>query len=486
MSIYFSTNVPELRSILQFNRLSLQIARSTAKLETGQRILRAADDPSGLIAREPMRADMKAIQSAQRNTSTAQSILNSADAGMASIVRTIEGDMDDDSGMNLIGIVNDSRIDSEMKKSMISDILNVINGIASSTTYGGKQIINGGLSYSTSGVDWNATPNLQIYKATSPTTVEIQNTQTAQRGKLYIDNTGFDNADESTRAKVGDTITVGLQNRTQVSYTLQDGDVDDGTIVGATVAARMGDVLKGSGVTASADADGNLVFQTEKLGSEQHLTVNSNALISGTTKNQAGKVATDTTGRDAKFNVNGREVSAKNLNLSVSTSELGFTTGITESFATTDGARQTFKITGGGATFQLGENVVSDMQLKMGIPSVNSAFVGGKDGMLNDLLDLDYDNADDVGRANNIVNQAISSITQNRARIGVIQNSVLESNSIALDDRLLQVTEAEALISNTDTALESSKLSRLELLAQSAMNAILYNRSFAQFAASLF
>ncbi|MCL2745171.1 MAG: flagellin, partial [Planctomycetaceae bacterium] len=62
MQIYFNIGAPELRSIIQFNRISLQLADSMRKLSTGQRINAAKDDPAGLIIREPGRAEIKGIQ----------------------------------------------------------------------------------------------------------------------------------------------------------------------------------------------------------------------------------------------------------------------------------------------------------------------------------------------------------------------------------------------------------------------------------------
>ncbi|MDR1964693.1 MAG: flagellin, partial [Planctomycetaceae bacterium] len=75
MTIYFSTNIPEMRSVLSYNRISNEIANSTRRLETGLRINTAQDDPAGLIIREAMRADIKGIQAAQKNVSQANSIL---------------------------------------------------------------------------------------------------------------------------------------------------------------------------------------------------------------------------------------------------------------------------------------------------------------------------------------------------------------------------------------------------------------------------
>ena len=66
-----------------------------------------------------------------------------------------------------------------------------------------------------------------------------------------------------------------------------------------------------------------------------------------------------------------------------------------------------------------------------------------------------------------------------------LQKYVLDSNAKRLDSQLESVSEAEALISNADMALESSRLNRAEILAQAAMNSILYSRSYERFVANL-
>jgi flagellin-like hook-associated protein FlgL len=80
-----------------------------------------------------------------------------------------------------------------------------------------------------------------------------------------------------------------------------------------------------------------------------------------------------------------------------------------------------------------------------------------------------------------IVNEAVNMVARQRGIIGTVQKNVLNSNAQNLDIQLERISEAEGLISNVDMALESSRLNRAELLAQSAMSAILYSRNFRQF-----
>ena len=96
-------------------------------------------------------------------------------------------------------------------------------------------------------------------------------------------------------------------------------------------------------------------------------------------------------------------------------------------------------------------------------------------------------NSSDAGRrlADRIVNQAIENVAVQRGRLGAIQKGSLEPNIIALQDSLTAMTEANALISNADFAVESSNLTRFQLLVQSGMQTLGIANQMPQYAAQL-
>jgi len=146
MYLSINTNIPEIRSILFFNRISTNIAEIVRRLETGERIVSAKDDPSGLIARESMRADITGIKAAQKTTSAANEFLATAESGLATLSRLLIGDIHtDDNG--LIGLIYDTTLPADMRKQQIEDILSMIDGTARSTNYNGKRMLDGSMSH---------------------------------------------------------------------------------------------------------------------------------------------------------------------------------------------------------------------------------------------------------------------------------------------------------------------------------------------------
>jgi flagellin len=132
-----------------------------------------------------------------------------------------------------------------------------------------------------------------------------------------------------------------------------------------------------------------------------------------------------------------------------------------------------------GALFQLGKDVQDSMQYRMAMPNMTLTNLGGESGKLYELRTIDLDTDAGKAQAYAIVNEAVNMVARQRGIIGAVQKHVLESNSTNLDVQLEKVSEAEGLISNVDMALESARLNRSELLAQSAMRSILYSRNFA-------
>ncbi|GHT34401.1 B-type flagellin [Planctomycetales bacterium] len=478
MPIYFNPNAAELRSIIQFNRISLQLADSMRKLETGQRINAAKDDPSGLIIREPMRAEIKGIQAAQNNVKGASAVLDIADTGLSAITDIIRGEMEDDSGMSLLGIVMSTDMTSAEKKYAIADRLTLIDGVAGSAMYGNKRILNGSMAYFVNGVDSAKLNNVQVNSAGSGVQVNIKTSQAAAKGLLIVDNTAFFNV-PGGRPVVGDTITVERQNGVSVQYTLKIGDVDDGKLT-ATAANRINTDLQNTGMAASFQ-NGNLVLETLNYGPDETITVTSgSSVIQNAVKNSAGSKATASTGSNAVMNVLGQGITANGNKLSYYGSNIQFSADITDAMRLTKGASTSFKVSG-GASFNLGNNVGQNV-INIGIKSADSSSLGGSSGTLRDLLSLDFDNAADAARAVNIVNETLGGLANERAKIGWTQNNVSRISD-SLNRKLIDVTEAEAAISETDVTMESSQAARLELLAQSAMNAILFHRSFASYIA---
>ena len=132
-----------------------------------------------------------------------------------------------------------------------------------------------------------------------------------------------------------------------------------------------------------------------------------------------------------------------------------------------------FNITGGGALFQLGADVVSSQQARLGIQSVDTSSLGGSSGLLYTLGSGGTAAlATNPGQASSIVTQAISQVADLRGRLGAFQSTTLESNVTALNNTLQNLTSAQSSIQDTDFAAESANLTRAQVLVQSGVSVL--------------
>jgi len=173
---------------------------------------------------------------------------------------------------------------------------------------------------------------------------------------------------------------------------------------------------------------------------------------------------TRATGTDVVATVNGATASGRGNTLSVHTATLDLALTVTDgSTASID-----FNVTGGGAVFQLGPNVVTNQQARIGIGSVNTGTIGGTDGRLYELRSgYGKDLETDPNGATLIVDEAINKITSLRGRLGAFQRTTIDTNVANLKDSVTNLTQAESQIRDADFAAETAALTRAQVLVQS-------------------
>lgn len=174
-------------------------------------------------------------------------------------------------------------------------------------------------------------------------------------------------------------------------------------------------------------------------------------------------------GTDVQATVNGTVATGRGNNIKLNTSTLNV------SFTVADGSSTAvnFNITGGGAQFQIGPDVVSNQQARLGIGSLNTAKIGGVSGKLFELSSSGTKSLTrDVSGASKVVNEAISKVTTLRGRLGAFQRTALESNVNSLNDTLTNLNEAQSSIRDADFAKESANLTRAQILVQSGTSVL--------------
>jgi len=221
-------------------------------------------------------------------------------------------------------------------------------------------------------------------------------------------------------------------------------------------------VSDGTGVQASNNA-GTLDLKSTSYGSNAFVDVEVLSEGAGGTFGSSLS-ATRANGTDIQATVNGATASGNGNTLAVHTSTLDLSLTVNNGSTTA----VSFNITGGGAVFQLGPNVVTNQQARLGIGSVNTGRLGGTDGRLYELRSgYGKDLATNPNGATLVVDEAINKVTSLRGRLGAFQRTTIETNINALKDTVTNLTQAESQIRDADFAAETANLTRAQVLTQS-------------------
>ncbi|MFO1064558.1 MAG: flagellin [Pirellulales bacterium] len=304
--------------------------------------------------------------------------------------------------------------------------------------------------------------------------------------KSAIDATGFTasytKADGTAETNFGDQyLNLGNQTITDASTGSTGGQLLKDALVfelngkegsdvfnfqaGATakqIAAAVNLVKDATGVSAS-NASSAITFSSTGYGSEAKVNVNIlSEGSSGTAKTALS--ATRATGTDIVATVNGVKASGSGNALSINTATLDLSLTVADGSSTSF----SFNITGGGALFQLGGDVVSNQQARLGIGSLSTGQLGGASGRLYELGSGQAKSlTSDATAAAKVVDEVINKVTTLRGRLGAFQRTTLDSNTASLTDTLSNLTEAQSTIRDADFAKESASLTRAQILVQS-------------------
>lgn len=237
---------------------------------------------------------------------------------------------------------------------------------------------------------------------------------------------------------------------------------------GDQMAAAINLVSDSTGVTASYNEADGLAFTSSAYGSDSLVNIEVISEAEGGTF--TGNLdATRQNGSDIQASINGVQASAKANTFSINTASLDLSLTV-EDGSSTD---FDFSITGGGAKFQLGPDVTSNQQARLGIGSVSTGQLGGTSGRLYELGSGQAKSlSNDASGAAKVVDEVINKVTSLRGRLGAFQATTLESNLVSLNDTVANLQEAESSIRDADFAAESAKLTRSQILVQSGTNVL--------------
>ncbi len=446
------TNVASLVAQNSLNAANTQLQTSLTRLSTGLKINSGADDPAGLIAANDLKDQQAGINQAISNANRANNVIGTAAGGLtevSSLLTELQSLIS--STANSGGLSSDEIAANQLQ---VDSILQTINRVAGSTQFSGKQLLDGSYGYTTSSAGTSAFSQLQVNSAlladntTKAVVVNVTNSGTA--GQVVFTGTGGNLVSAASIQVAGN---VGAQ---QLSFAA-------GTHLSA-VAAAINAVTGVTGVSAVSSAS-TLKIDATTYGSQDFVSVSATAGAFTTTGGVSGKAF----GKDATVTVNGANatVNGRQVIYRDNTLDVSFTL----SSGLNAGKTKTFGITGGGATFALGEKVTEQDRASIGIQSVTTGSLG--DATTGVLSSLGSGGANDLTsgnlvKAQTILTEAIDQVSTLQGRLGAFQKYAIGSTINNLTVAYENASSALSDVQDTDFAAETANLTRAQILASSA------------------
>jgi len=238
-----STNTAANTALRYLNKNSDEQSSSLAKLSSGSRIQVASDDASGLAVGTALAADVAVLEQASINAQHGESVLQTADGGLARISDVLQR-MKSLTAQSLSGAISDTErgyVDAEYQQLILE-----IDAITAQTTFNGEKLLDGAGAYSTGvafmvGTDAADTITVTLGDMTSAT-LGVGGTDVLTQGDALTGATAAMAAVDTAigtvsaeRANVGatlsrfgyrgDVIDTSLENLKSAESTLMDADI---------------------------------------------------------------------------------------------------------------------------------------------------------------------------------------------------------------------------------------------------------------------
>ncbi|MBL8982427.1 MAG: flagellin [Gemmatimonadetes bacterium] len=254
-----NTNVSALRAHGNLTRVNEDVSKSMAKLSSGFRITRAADDAAGLGIANVLRADIRALGQAARNSEQANSVLNIAEGATSTIQKMLERmkELAAQAASDSVDSAGRARITNEYQS-----LRNEIDRTVATVKFQGNTLLNGafGATINSSSTALATTTGVYDIKLTGAST----GAYTLSSGSSVV---------TLTNGSVSQTLGVTAATKQTLNFTSLGITIDTTSAVGAATVAGNITVGGGSGtflVSSSGQYSGNDAISI--TGSQLNLT----------------------------------------------------------------------------------------------------------------------------------------------------------------------------------------------------------------------
>ncbi|MFN0056821.1 MAG: flagellin [Planctomycetota bacterium] len=469
MGLRINTNLPSMTALRRLNFADQNLQRSLERLSTGLRINRAADDPSGLIISEQLRAQISSLKQATENAQNATNLLNTTEAALTEVNTLLIKIRD--AAIYALNTGGASAEQIEAEQGSVDQALEAIDRIAATTRFATRNLLNGDAGF-------NVRSKPTQISDLNPISVVFDQRSSETTFSLVVTRA----ASQAVMSAVGGSGLVASGGPVVLRVTGSFGTEDVALPSGATLTTfrESLNLMRGNlGIYAS----GSSLF-SEDFGSDAVIRVEQ---VGGTGRfSGAGGVVNPTTnafaddyGTDAAASLNGVAVRANGNHLSVVSNIFTGAMDLAQGAGT---GTFEFTIRESGLKFQISNHAGNADQAIVGLPSVYSNVLGRQSTTTGNVTQFGFlstitsgaanDLFNDPGNALRIIDVAINQISSMRAYIGAFTNDNIEPTLRELAVHIENLAASESSLRDLDFAAETAELTRTQVLYQAGLSVI--------------
>lgn len=468
MSLRINTNVAAMNALRTLSNTQSDLTGTIGRLSSGMRINSAADDPAGLIISEGMRAQLKGLEQAVRNSQDAVNMSKTAEAALDEVQRLLT---------NIRGLAvhaaNTAVVDAsslQADQTQIRSTIQSINRIAEQTQFGTKKLLDGTAGVMANVTSVNDVSSLYIggtFAGLGVATGPITIARVTQGAVASIALAGTFTNTNTIVSTAGTFVINGY------SFTT------DGNETVSSVVSKINAMSGTTGVTAQVTGSGPVSIKlVQNTYGSQH-----NISFFDPTNILHNAASASASGTDAVFNVTlttqagvtttlftgGRGPQESGLRL---TDNYGNAITLTENGnqSITGGGSVVGQLTAGNVQFQIGANQGQAVQFSMPPVFANRLGTGAVAGI--NLADIDVTTQTGAQNAMRVIDDAIQQVAKMRGELGSFQKNFLESTVRSLGISQENLAATESTIRDADMASEITEMTRLQILNQSGMSVL--------------
>lgn len=435
-------NLASLNTYRQLTANNATSGKSIEKLSSGLRINRAGDDAAGLAISEKMRGQIRGLDQASRNSQDAISMIQTAEGALNETHSILQR-------MRELSVQSSNGTATNADRSSIQDevnqLISEIDRIGETTQFNTMALLNGSQTQNTTLTSNNSSiTNFTAFNAVAQGTnynVAVANVSKAAANLNTAGNTGLQATDISFSGgnyDVGSNIQIAVADGSSAGYKTLSLSVDGVAI----------DTLTDQDVTAAALFDN---------GGGEEINMAANSFLSGLGAGNGNVMFDFAVEADYTITKGAATVhSVTNLQTTDGNVRLGdFRATVNSSL--TASATNAVTVNGTALEFQIGAN--ENQTTSLSISDMRASALG--------VDDLDVDDQTNAKKAITTIDNAIKSVSDERAKLGASQNR-LEHTIANLGTAAENLTASESRIRDVDMAKEMMEFTKNNILTQAA------------------